>query len=415
MIIEIQKCRICGNPDLTSIVNLGVQALTGLFPKEPGQRISEGPLELLKCNEANGCGLVQLRHSFDINEMYGANYGYRSGLNQSMVHHLEKIAKQITQRTHLKDQDLVVDIGSNDGTLLRSYPNQQCRLLGVDPTGIKFKKYYPKHIDLICDFFSAKAVQKHCGQQKAKVVTSIAMFYDLESPMDFMREIYDVLDDDGIWIFEQSYMPTMLERNSYDTICHEHLEYYCLKQIKWMTDKVGLKIIDVELNDVNGGSFRITVAKKEARFKENASRIDEILRKEKGMKFNTDRSFEKFRKSIYSHRDQLLKFIERSKSQNKTVLGYGASTKGNVILQFCNLTTRDIPFIAEVNADKFGCYTPGTGIPIISEEEAKLKKPDYFMVLPWHFRQNIIQREKDFLKKGGRIVFPLPDLEVYPG
>ncbi|MDO8579879.1 MAG: hypothetical protein Q7S13_00170 [Candidatus Omnitrophota bacterium] len=138
MIVEIQKCRICGNPDLTSIVNLGIQALTGLFPKEPGQRISEGPLELLKCNEANGCGLVQLRHSFDINEMYGANYGYRSGLNQSMVHHLEKIAKQITQRTHLKDQDLVVDIGSNDGTLLRSYPNQQCRLLGVDPTGIKF-------------------------------------------------------------------------------------------------------------------------------------------------------------------------------------------------------------------------------------------------------------------------------------
>jgi len=283
---------------------------------------------------------------------------------------------------------------------------------GIDPTGVKFKGYYPEHIRLIPDFFSAAAVRKNLGDRKAKVISSIAMFYDLESPIEFMRQIHSVLDDNGIWVFEQSYMPTMLEMNAYDTICHEHLEYYGLKQIKWMADRVGFKIIDVELNSVNGGSFSLMVSKTGAPYREATTLVETILRKEADMELHKLKPYEEFKQRIVDHRDQLVRFIQQAKSEHKKILGYGASTKGNVILQFCGMTDKDIPFIAEVNKDKFGCFTPGTLIPIISEAEARAMRPDYFMVLPWHFKDTIIIREADYLRSGGKMFFPLPELEV---
>ena len=258
MYTEIKKCRICGNTDLVSILNLGNQYLTGVFPKSQTEHITSGPLELAKCRDdhnASACGLVQLKHSYDHNEMYGDNYGYRSGLNKSMVNHLYEKVKKIQAFIQLTREDLIIDIGSNDGTLLQAYRQDGLLLVGIDPTGKKFKKYYPEHVHLIPDFFSAESVRKNFGNRKAKVVTSIAMFYDLESPMDFAEQICEILADNGIWVFEQSYMPAMLEMNAYDTVCHEHLEYYCLKQIKWIADKLDLKIIDIEFNKVNGGSF----------------------------------------------------------------------------------------------------------------------------------------------------------------
>lgn len=411
---KIDKCRICGNADLVSILNLGKQVLTGVFPRDRKQILTCGPLELVKCCEdkkGHYCGLVQLRHSYDFAELYGENYGYRSSLNKSMVEHLQNKVKRITELIDLSKGDLVVDIGSNDGTLLKGYPDKKYLLVGIDPTGNKFKEYYPKHIHFIPDFFSAESLRRHFGSKKAKVVTSIAMFYDLESPIDFMRQVYEILDDEGIWVFEQSYLPAMLEMNAYDTICHEHLEYYCLKQIKWVTDRVGFKIINIELNSVNGGSFAVTVAKSHSSYTQD-TRVDKILHEEKCKGLSNLKSYAEFTKRIFKHRDELVRFIRHIKSKNKTLLGYGASTKGNVILQFCKLSEKDIPFIAEVNKDKFGCFTPGTLIPIISEEEARKMKPDYFMVLPWHFKENIINKEKEFLKSGGKLFFPLPSLEI---
>ncbi len=411
---EISKCRICGNENLVLVLNLGEQYLTGVFPKNKEQKITFGPLELVKCsdNKKEHCGLLQLRHYYDLNEMYGQNYGYRSNLNQSMVKHLHTKVKQIQNYIKLKSGDLIIDIGSNDGTLLKGYPEKDFVLLGIDPIGEKFREYYPEHINLIPDYFSADIVKMYFNDKKAKVITSIAMYYDLESPMDFMREIYDILADEGIWVFEQSYMPTMLEINAYDTICHEHLEYYSLSQIKWMTDRVGFKIIDVEFNSVNGGSFSVKVAKKNSVNKENSALVNKILREENAKELYTLKPYQEFKQRIYSHREKFVRFIHRAKDEGKTIFGYGASTKGNVILQFCNITERDNPFIAEVNRDKFGSYTPGTLIPIISEEEARDKKPDYFLVLPWHFKESIIAREQQFIKSGGVLVFPLPSIEL---
>jgi hypothetical protein len=417
MYSEITKCRICGSTQLVPILQLGKQSLTGVFPTSKDQKITSGPLELVKCDgdsdgKSNACGLLQLRHSYNLNEMYGLNYGYRSCLNQSMVEHLHNKVNKLCALVDLKQGDLIIDIGSNDGTLLNSYPPQKYTLVGIDPTGEKFKEYYPKHIQLITDFFSAEAVKNYFGKQKAKVISSIAMFYDLESPLDFMQQIYDILADDGVWVFEQSYMPTMLDMRAYDTICHEHLEYYGLKQIYWMTGKTGFKIIDVELNSINGGSFSVIVAKSNSPYREIKSIVETIIEKEKKKGLFTLKPYEEFKKSVLQRRDQFINFLQNIMAEKELVLGYGASTKGNVILQFCNLTDKEIPFIAEVNKDKFGCFTPGTLIPIISEAQARAMKPDYFMILPWHFKENIIAKEADFLKSGGKLFFPLPELET---
>ncbi len=412
----IERCRICGGEDLKPVINLGVQSLTGIFPRSIDQNISAGPLELVRCNDEknhSACGLLQLRHSFNLDEMYGKDYGYRSGLNQSMMAHLREIVRNIESIVDLQKDDNILDIGSNDGSLLSFYPEDKgLNLIGIDPTGTKFKEYYQKRITLIPTFFSAAEIRKNFGSKKMKVVTSISMFYDLEAPMQFVSEVYDVLDDEGIWVLEQSYMPTMLNVTAYDTICHEHLEYYGLKQIKWMADRVGFKIISVTLNDTNGGSFCISLAKKESRYPEAQLEMKMLFTEEADMGLSTDRPYQEFTQRVSAHKTDLEEFFATTNRKGQKVLGYGASTKGNVLLQYCGISKAELPYIAEVNQDKFGCFTPGTLIPIISEKEAREMKPDFFFVLPWHFRKGIIEREKAFLENGGKLVFPLPRIEV---
>jgi NDP-4-keto-2,6-dideoxyhexose 3-C-methyltransferase len=416
MIQKIERCRICGGSDLKPIINLGSQALTGIFPRSSDLPVTTGPLELVRCDDEhdpNACGLLQLHHSYDCDEMYGLNYGYRSGLNQSMMAHLHSIVMRIQELVKLNPGDHVLDIGSNDGSFLSFYDDLPgLQLIGIDPTGSKFKSYYQPHIQLIPEFFSAAEIKKHFGSQKMRVITSISMFYDLEQPLQFVNEINEVLADDGVWLLEQSYMPTMLDVTAYDTICHEHLEYYSMKQIKWMADKVGLKIISATLNETNGGSFCLALAKKSSEYHEAEAEIQSLLQKEREMGLNTASPYQAFTQRVQSHKEGLLKFFAQAHKDGKKVLGYGASTKGNVILQYCGITKNDLPFIAEVNTDKFGCFTPGTHIPIISEQQAREMKPDYFFVLPWHFRKGIIDREQDFLKNGGTLVFPLPEIEL---
>jgi len=408
---KITKCRICGNKNLKPVVSLGKQALTGLFPLEH-EVVLKGPLELVRCvKNFDSCGLVQLNHNYDLTVLYGDNYGYRSGLNKSMVMHLASVVEKIKKKVKIKKGDIVVDIASNDGTLLQSYQLKGVTLVGIDPTIKKFKSFYASNIQTISDFFSAK-VYKRKFSKKAKVVTSIAMFYDLENPISFMEEVRDILDDEGVWVFEQSYMPDMLKNVSYDTICHEHLECYALSQIKWMTDRVGLKIIDVELNDSNGASFCVTVAKQNAPFKVKTAVVEKILDQEEKAGINSDKTYKLFEENVKKHKQDMISFLNKAKKGSLKILGYGASTKGNVILQYCNITRDDIPFIADVNEYKHGRFTPGTKIPIISEQDAKAMNPDYFMVLPWHFKKNFLEREKGYLKNGGHLFFPLPELEV---
>jgi NDP-4-keto-2,6-dideoxyhexose 3-C-methyltransferase len=406
---RIDKCRICGNPNLERVLDLGDQMLTGVFPREKYAKVTIGPLRLVKCiGDEQACGLLQMEHSYDLSEMYGANYGYRSGLNASMVAHLHGKVEGILRRVSLCAGDLVLDIGSNDSTTLQAYPSIGPVLVGIDPTGVKFHSFYPAHIHLIPEFFSSALLKKRFPGKRAKVVTSFSMFYDLEDPMAFMQEVYEVLADDGIWVFEQSYMPTMIETNSFDTVCHEHLEFYALRQIKWMTDRVGFRILDVEFNDVNGGSFSITVAKASG-IEKAAEAVQKILDTELRMGFDTLEPYKAFARRAEKARHDFLAFVQTAHAEGKTVAALGASTKGNVLLQYYGLTEKEISYVGEVNTEKLGCFTPGSWIPIIPEAELLVRKPDYVVVLPWHFRKFFVENKK---LSGLTLVFPLPDIEV---
>ncbi len=396
---------------MAPLLSLGQQSFTGIFPKNDKLDVPVGPLDLVKCDK---CDLVQLGHSFSLDLLYGQNYGYRSGLNGSMVRHLNAKVQKILQSVDLTDGDLVIDIGSNDGTTLRAYPDRNLEFVGIDPTGEKFKMYYPSDVKLIADFFNAELVRKHCKKHQAKVITSFSMFYDLEDPVAFMKDVESVLHKDGVWVFEQSYLQAMLDTNSYDTICHEHLEYYGFKQIHAMAEMAGLKILDVEFNDVNGGSFSVMAAKKESSLPQNKSVIDEILNREEKTGLYSKATFEKFAQRVIAHKKYIQNFFKWTHAERKRVVGYGASTKGNVLLQYCGITGKELLCIAEVNEDKFGSFTPGSLIPIVSESAAHRMMPDYFFVLPWHFKTGILNRETAFQNKGGRFIFPLPEFSVLP-
>ena len=406
---EIQKCRICGNKSLKTVMNLGLQSLTGVFPKKSEEQVKTGPIELLRCSASDGCGLVQLKQSYDLESMYGMNYGYRSGLNKSMVQHLQQKVANILSKNILKKGDLVIDIGSNDATTLRTYPENMYELIGIDPTGVKFKSYYPKHIKLISNFFDANIINQYFSEKKAKIITSFSMFYDLEDPIAFAKDIEACLDSEGLWIFEQSYLPSMLKTNSFDTICHEHLEFYGLKQIMWIAKAAGLKVLDVEFNDVNGGSFSITTAKINSTHKANTDVLNSILKDENDLGLNSEKAYDDFKFQVQIQKDALLKFLNNAKKDGKRVCALGASTKGNVLLQYYKIDSSLVESIGEVNPDKFNCFTPGTKIPIISEDEMLNSNPDYIIILPWHFRSFFESLPK---LKGRSLVYPLPNFQV---
>lgn len=406
---KITRCRICGNPNLEEVLDLGTQALTGVFPRSRIESVTAGPLKLVKCVGAGDvCGLLQLEHTYDLGELYGENYGYRSGLNAGMVSHLHAKVHRLLNQIKLPKEALIVDIGANDSTTLQAFPKKGNTLVGVDPTGAKFKEFYPDHIQLIPDFFSGETVRRQVGDRKAAVILSLSMFYDLEAPVTFAQEVRDLLADEGIWVFEQSYMPTMLQSNSYDTVCHEHLEYYALKQLEWVVRKVGMKIIDLEFNTVNGGSISVTAAPSSSQHSET-SRVKEVLENEARAGLDTLSPYRQFAQRVEESRSSIREFLESTRKSGKSIKGLGASTKGNVLLQYCNITETDIGQIGEVNVDKFGHFTPGTLLPIVSEEEVLASKADYLLVLPWHFRQFFEHYPK---LTGQTLVFPLPDLEI---
>lgn len=408
--VSIGRCRICGNTNLQTVLDLGDMSVTGIFPRTEEDEVPIGPLTLVKCNGEKSCGLVQLKDTFEPGILYGSNYGYSSALNKSMVQHLRNIVQYCKSFVSLSKKDLIIDIGSNDGTLLSFFPKNSYTLLGVDPTANKFIESYRDDIHVLSDFFSEDKIREIFPKEKAKVISSIAMFYDLDEPVKFARDVNSLLDDRGIWVLEQSYCNTMIKNSSYDTICHEHLEYYNLKQIKWILDEIGMKIISIRFNDVNGGSFQVIAAKKSHPSPEITEEIEKILQQEQSVE-NDLMTFEKFKTDIEDHKKALITLL-RTTLKGKTVFGYGASTKGNVILQYVGLTAQDIPYIMEINPDKFGRVTPGTHIPIISDDEARRKPPDYFLVLPWHFKDTILKKETFYRTHGTRFIFPLPTIEI---
>ena len=404
----INKCRSCKHSNIKSLFDIGDLYISSWLTQKDQNKIIRSPLVLMMCSN---CNLVQLKHTVKKNYLYSKDYGYRSGTNLTMNSHLKNLVKDILNKVNIKNDDHVLDIGCNDGTLLSFYP-KSIKKIGIGPIANKIQKKKVPNVNYISNFFDHNLYNNLPNIRKAKIITSISMFYDLDDPLKFVSNIKRILDDQGIWVLEQSYLPTMLKKNSFDTICHEHLEYYSLNHINYLAKENDLKIIDVSLNEINGGSFRIYITHSNSKYKINDKNIKKLNITEKKLKIKNISTYKKFYKNILKIKRSTQSFIKNELNKNKKIFIYGASTKGITILQFYNLTSNDMKYAAERNPTKYNKIIPGTGIKIISEKKARAMKPDYFFVLPWHFKNEIVKREKNFLNKGGKLIFPLPKLQI---
>ena len=409
-------CRVCGSSSLTKVIDLGEQYLQGSFIKPGKEQPSTRkiPCTLYRCNpqtDENACGLLQMEHSVPPEILYAA-YWYRSGTNATMRGHLKDIVDSVVPLLQNANAN-VLDIGCNDGTLLNNYPKTYTRY-GVDPSDVAMG-IEDKSIIVVKDIFPSGELFEKLGTQKLDIITSIAMFYDLEQPVEFVKGIKNILSNNGIWIFEMSYMPLMLQLDSYDTICHEHLEYYSLAVIETILKRGGMKVFKISFNDINGGSIRCYATHNTNSafdLPENFKLIDEIRQKEFDLELDTDKPYFAFQERINKLKTELYDALKKLKFQGKRIHIYGASTKGNTILQWCGIDKELIDFAAERNPDKYGARTLGTDIPIISEAESRAMKPDYYLVLPWHFKAEFLEREKEAIENGTGFIFPLPIMEI---
>jgi len=408
MISYLFNCRICTSNNLINVISLGEQIITSRFPIYGDLTTPKTPITLCMCQE---CGLIQLLETTNSYELYEYEYGYRSGISNTMREHLKLYQEEILSKVSLKDTDIIVDIGSNDSTMLQYY-SSNLRRIGVDPTGSQFKEYYGD-VELLPNYFNYENFTNTFGTEvRCKIVSSISMFYDLPDPVQFAKDIYSVLEQDGIWTCEQSYLLTMIKTNSVDTICHEHLEYYALKQVKEIADRANFKIIDVKFNDCNGGSFRVYFAKQESIIHNEATElINNILDEELKFGIMSINTYTNFMIGCDNEVKKLQDFINCINKNGQQMYIYGASTKGNCLLQYAKIDESMIKYAVERNPKKIGKMT-STGSMIISEETMRETPPQYLLVLPWHFRDEIIKREKTFLDAGGQLVFPFPHFEI---
>ncbi len=414
-LIHRKTCRVCGSSALTKVIDLGEQYLQGSFVKPgkempPMRKISTSLLRCDPTKDERACGLLQMEHTVPPEVLYSA-YWYRSGTNNTMRQHLRSITEEATSILN-KPTARVLDIGCNDGTLLNYYPNQ-FEKYGVDPSDVA--QEIKGNITVVQDIFPSSELKSRLREKQIDIITSIAMFYDLEDPIAFTKGIKGILAPDGIWIFEMSYMPTMLKMTSYDTICHEHLEYYSLAVIEYILKQAGMKIFNVSLNAINGGSIRCFATHTDNHVykrEEFIQNIQLLHQEEFDLELDTDKPYKNFQKRVNQHKVKLTALLKKLKKNGKHIHIYGASTKGNTILQWCGINNRIIDVAAERNPDKYGARTLGTDIPIVSEEESRARNPDFYLVLPWHFKQEFIEREQETLTKGIGLIFPLPTIEI---
>ena len=415
-LIKRQTCRVCGSRALTPGINLGEQHLQGSFVKPgkempPTRKISTSLVRCDPMRDEKACGLLQMEYTIPPEVLYSA-YWYRSGTNNTMRRHLKGIAEETTEMIGRKEASIVLDIGCNDGTLLGFYPDSFTKF-GIDPSDVTQEIKAP--VNVVQDLFPSEELISRIGSLKFDIITSIAMYYDLEDPINFTRGIKQILSPEGIWVLEMSYMPTMLKMTSYDTICHEHIEYYSLAVIEYILRQAEMKVVNVSHNDINGGSLRCQATHinnftyKRDEYQQN---IKAMRQQEFDLELDTDKPYRYFQDRVNVHKEELNSLLNKLKKEGKKIHIYGASTKGNTILQWCGIDHRIIDCAAERNPDKYGAMTLGTDIPIVSEEESRAMNPDYYLVLPWHFKEEFLERERETLERGIGFIFPLPKIEI---
>ncbi len=403
----IKKCRSCNSKSLKPLFSLGKIKFTGKFPKYR-EKIPSGDLELVMCGK---CKLVQLRHNFNMKYLYNKDYGYRTGINFTMTNHVKRVVKKISHIAKIKKGDNVLDIASNDATLLKNY-NNKIITWGIDPILSKYIKEYKKINYNISDFFKYSLIQKKKKKVKFKIISALSVFYDLQNPNIFLRDIKRILHSEGIFYLEFQDLMKILKMNMFDTICHEHLEYYSVTFINNILKKHGLRIFEHNYNDINGGSSAYLICHEKSKFQTNYKKLNHILSTEKKFGIEKISTYIKFIKRVNILKKKLNSNINKILKKGKSIHGYAASTKGNVLLQYYNLNNKKIDYISDRNQKKTNLYTPGTNIKIISENYSRRMKPNYYLVLAWHFKKEILKREKNIRREGTKFIFPLPKIEI---
>ena len=402
-----KTCRICDSDELIKLYSLGNLHISSFV--KPGESGIKAPLEMVLCKK---CKLVQLRHTAPQELLYARYYWYRSGVTDTMKKALADITEQIERMVHFHKGDVVLDIGSNDGTLLRSYKKINIVKVGVEPAE-NLKEEGKKGVDIfINDFWKAEEYQKKVSQ-KAKIITAIGMFYDMENPNQFIHDVANVLAPDGLFIAQLMCLKNMLDTNDVGNICHEHLEYYSLETLKFLFMKNNLEIIDIEYNQVNGGSYRIFAKLIGGKMQPAAGankRLDYFFNSEKGL--GSVKVHKNFFRRVEQNKKETVNFIKNQVKKGKKIWVYGASTKGNTILQYFGLDKHLIKGASDRSPEKWGKETIGTKIPIFKEESARKANPDFFLVLPYAFIDEFVKREKKWLHDGGRFIVPLPKFKI---
>jgi len=401
---KIKKCRISDDKKLIKIGKLGNFSLTGTFHKKKNLD-KKTQIELVFSNKSK---LLQLAHNYNEKKLFGENYGYRSSLNKSMISHLKNKKDSLIKIAKLKKNDLILDIGSNDGTLLNLFTNKFKRY-GVDPTAKKFKKFYQKDIKLIPKIFKNNIFNKNI---KFKIITAVAMFYDLRNPIDFCKQIEKNLDREGIFHVEVAYLPDILKLYSFDTFCQEHLTYFSFISFNNLMKQTNLQVIDYKRNEINGGSINFDIAFKNSKFKVKKNKLQKLKNLENKLGINNPNTFKRFYKDLILKAKMINSKISEIKKKNKKIYGYGASTKGNVLLQLCNFDNSFIDWIYDVNKEKFNLYTPGSNIKIISEKKIKFNRNDYILFLIWHFKKTILHNFKKYNFKNTKYIWPFPSIKI---
>ncbi len=400
------NCRVCSG-NLEDLIKLKPQFLSPTFVKSNlRNNLSKIKIPLTLCICKNKkCSLVQLRETTNPNLLY-KDYFYRSSANKMMLNDLKKVVNKVKKFVDLKRNEIVVDIGANDCSMLSYFPKYLKRV-GVEPASNINWNSVDKSIDIINDFFPSKKFTHHIKKKKVKIFTSCAMFYDLERPNLFVKSIKKNLDKEGVWCIQLSYVLLMIKNLNFYDICHEHLEYYSLKSLEYLMNKHGLEIIHAETNNVNGGSALVFIKHKTKQNKKTKE-YKRIISIERKMNLSSTTVYKNFYKNMNILSSKVIKFIKSQLIKKKLVIGLGASTKGNILLQFFGINKKMLPYISEKQKIKVGLKTLGSDIELISEKWARKLNPSCMLMLPWYFKKEIILREKKYLDNGGSILVPMP-------
>ena len=407
---NINKCRVCGSEDLVPYLDLGMMPLVNRYLSRPDADAAEPrfPLKVLLCR---GCSLSQLSVVVDPKVLF-SEYDYYSSISQTFQRHCELLAESLKREMNLTPDDLVIEIASNDGCMLSKFKALGMRVRGVEPAKNLAKVAEARGLPTLCEFWgsdAAKTVEASDG--KAKVVVATNVLAHVDDLHGFIRAVKEVLHPQGVFVFEVPYMVHFIDRTEFDTTYHEHLSYFLLRPLQRALEANGMRVIDALEFAIHGGSIRV-IAQIEGGNLQPKSSVQELIRleQEKGL-FDTAAYF-LCAERVKLIREELSVFLKGLKARGRKIAAYGASAKGNILLNYCGLGPETIDFVVDDTPAKQGKFYPGNHLPIVSKDALQREKPDYLLLLAWNFADELMKNTAEYGLLGGRWVIPIPALQV---